>query len=170
MLITDKNKELYKEKHKSQLDYGSTGSRYFGYVKEQLEGIESILDYGCGKGNLGLELKNKGIKTKLIEYDPCIEGKEHKEPCDLVVCFDVWEHIEPECEQDVLEDIYNLCNKKILFVISLIKAINVLPNGDNCHCNLKPADEWIKFIEKKFRLTTKRKISTSELLIIGVKK
>ena len=36
MLISEEHKKLYKEKHKNQLDYGSSGSRYFGYVKENL--------------------------------------------------------------------------------------------------------------------------------------
>ncbi|MHC4342509.1 MAG: class I SAM-dependent methyltransferase, partial [Planctomycetota bacterium] len=101
LLISPEYLAEQQEFHTLRPDYGSFGHRNAPLIVDliqQIEGCESVLDYGCGKGTLGNKLGElMGDKLPpLCEYDPCIPERAERPPaCDLVVCTDVLEHIEP---------------------------------------------------------------------------
>ncbi|MDG2242647.1 MAG: hypothetical protein P8L66_04035 [Rhodospirillaceae bacterium] len=65
---------------------------------------ESVRDYGCGKGALRpAVLAALAPDLDVTEYDQAMLGKDSEpSPAHLVVCIDVMEHIEPDCQHDVL--------------------------------------------------------------------
>lgn len=129
--------------HETQAAYGSRGF-YWAYLVAgiaQFEGCKTILDYGCGKGTIGVSFREAGLNI-VSDYDPAIPGKDSPAlPADLVVAVDVMEHIEPECLKSVLDDLARL-SRKILFVaISTITSKRTMSDGRNTHLIVRP-DEW----------------------------
>jgi hypothetical protein len=58
---------------------------------------KSISDYGTGKKNLLLGLKDAGINhIEYYPYDPVFPEYDPPKSAELVCCIDVLEHIEPE--------------------------------------------------------------------------
>lgn len=108
-----------------------------------------VLDYGCGRRTL-----EETLGVPIRNYDPCIPGLDTPpEPADIVVCGDVMEHIEPECLQDVLGDLYRLSKIALLVVVATRPALRVLPDGRNAHLIQEKADWWLpKFWATGFRL------------------
>jgi 2-polyprenyl-3-methyl-5-hydroxy-6-metoxy-1,4-benzoquinol methylase len=110
-----------REQNKLHADpsYGSGSHRHAYLVAglAKIEGCETILDYGCGKGTIGNVLRGAGLNVS--EYDPGFPGKEARpSPADLVTCLDVMEHIEPACLADVIDDLAKLTRKKLFVDIS----------------------------------------------------
>tara|TARA_S200002703_G_scaffold107486_1_gene93376 strand:+ start:2423 stop:2824 length:402 start_codon:yes stop_codon:yes gene_type:complete len=105
-----------------------------------------VLDYGCGKGTLGAAL---GREIK--EYDPAIPGKDERPvAADIVACTDVLEHIEPDCIDDVLDDLARV-TKSVLFVtVCVVPAKKKLADGRNAHILLKPFDWWAGKLTERF--------------------
>jgi hypothetical protein len=61
-----------------------------------------MLDYGAGKGRLGVALQQY-IKQdlKIHQYDPAIaEWSAPPAPCNFVACIDLLEHIEPDLQKE----------------------------------------------------------------------
>ena len=73
----------------------------------QIGMCKSTLDYGCGKGVLIKKLRNHfGSSLEINGYDPCVaEYDIPYSPADIVTCFDVLVHIEPDKINYVLDDI-----------------------------------------------------------------
>lgn len=157
-LISDDYRKLNEELHASQ-PYGQGGSNYQEKVEQLIDAIEKqrlgtenegkpvrVLDYGCGKGTLGWAFGNPDW---FYEYDPAVPGKE-KPPeavCDIVVCTDVLEHIEPDRLDAVLKHI-NACSRNLIFfVISTRPAEKNLPDGRNAHISLHTAQWWREKLE-----------------------
>jgi hypothetical protein len=150
MLITEAYREQNAELHQRMSHYGTGGAKWKWAVLNilDLEGLETVLDYGCGKGDLKRSLPNR----KVFEYDPAIEGKTVATPADLVVCTDVLEHIEPELIDNVLDHILSVTNKKLLFSISTIPAKKFLADGRNAHLSLQDSHWWLEKLSKNFRV------------------
>jgi 2-polyprenyl-3-methyl-5-hydroxy-6-metoxy-1,4-benzoquinol methylase len=108
---------LYRELHQKSKDYGISGYDYIDIVKLAINTVKpkSVLDYGCGKGALLAQLKNV--------YP--------------VINTDVLEHIPEECLPSVIERI-SMISQNCLFVLSHVRAVQVLSNGENAHCTGKP--------------------------------
>lgn len=88
MLISPEYAKQNRLLHETKDDYGRSSKMWAGYIDKlvRTEGYASILDYGCGKG----ELKTRLPTLPIHEYDPAIPGKDTKpEPADLVICTDV---------------------------------------------------------------------------------
>lgn len=155
MLFTDKYKDLLSEMHAGSKRFGSGSKKHREKVSRF--GFEDILDYGCGKGNLGLGRK----------YDPAIpEFSADPEPADLVVCTDVLEHIEPECLDDVLGHIRSKTKKKAYFVIATRRAKKTLPDGRNAHLIVESSDWWLNKLKQHY-IIGKYKATDMELEVIG---
>jgi hypothetical protein len=121
-------------------------------------GLTDVLDYGCGKGNLGIGRK----------YDPAIpEYAKDPDPADLVVCTDVLEHIEPECLEDVLKHIQSKCRKKAFFVISTRPAKKILPDGRNAHLIIQPSGWWVSTLSRYFSIESTSQKKPDELIVIA---
>lgn len=135
--------------------YGSGSHRHAYLVAglAKIEGCETILDYGCGKGTLGNVLRGAGFEV--AEYDPGFPGKETgPSPADLVTCLDVMEHIEPACLSDVIDDLAKLARKKLLVDISCkFTKFRWLSDGRNSHLIVNEPPWWQeKFTAKGFRV------------------
>lgn len=142
------------KKHNEDPHYGRSGAGYADKVVKMVEefGINSILDYGCGKGDL-LKAVSKKVKVDVMNYDPAMKKFEQfpiGDGYELVTCTDVLEHIEPECLLEVVTDISELATKLAFFVIHTGPAVHHLPDGRNAHLIQKPIDWWIDVLEAFF--------------------
>ena len=123
---------------------------------------ETVLDYGCGKGNQYIEshlnilfhIKDENIYM----YDPCFpeHSKLPKGKFDGVISTDVMEHIPEDIVPKALDTIYSKAKKFVYLAICTRLAHAILPNGENAHCTVKEPDWWEKHIIK----SNKNKIHT----------
>lgn len=110
----------------------------------------TLLDYGCGEGRLKLALSSIEIPIRVQEYDPGIDGKEGlPKPCDLVVCTDVLEHVEPDKLEAVEDHLFRIAGLGAFLVIATRTANAVLPDGRNAHLIVQPPAWWIDRINRK---------------------
>jgi|2_EtaG_2_1085320.scaffolds.fasta_scaffold00365_17 uncharacterized Rossmann fold enzyme len=167
LMITDYQKGMNSDLHakadrealKDPREYGlfgSSGHCHAGNVAVLAGQLISkfgpitMLDYGCGKRTLekvfppvtGLTLNN---------YDPCIEGLDLRpEPADIVVCTDVLEHIEPECLENVLDDLERVTKKACYISIATRPAKKTYSDGQNCHLIVEDHEWWRPKLKKRF--------------------
>jgi hypothetical protein len=147
--ITPEYRELNRKLHE-HADYGISGESYAPFVMGacKLADSREILDYGCGKRTL-----EKALGFPIQNYDPCIEGLDAAPaPRDVVVCTDVLEHIEPECLDDVLDDLKRVTRRVGVFVIATRPAAKNLPDGRNAHLIQQPESWWIERLAARFRV------------------
>jgi hypothetical protein len=114
--------------------------------------ISHLLDYGCGKGRLFKNLK-ADHKMTLQAYDPGVS--EYSSPpvsAEMVACIDVLEHIEPECLDEVLDDLERLTEVVGLFTVHCGPAVKVLPDGRNAHLIQQPPEWWLPKIMDRWEL------------------
>ena len=151
MLITDDYRALNRALHQARPDYGRSGHRWARLVERLIleNEIDSVLDYGAGKGTLAAHFTPGRIR----QYDPCVPGMEAPpEPAELVVCTDVLEHIEPDCLDDVLDDLARVATRLALLVVATRPAVKTLPDGRNAHLIQEPATWWLPQILARFDL------------------
>lgn len=146
--FTPEHVEKQRQLHKDPL-YGVGGKKHKEVVLKLSESLKtnSIMDYGCGKGTLANHLP-----FPIWEYDPAIPGKDKvPRPADIVVCFNVLEHVEMEMLDNVLGDLVR-CARKCVFAIIETTQANfwkeklseffqigaLIPNGSEIHCVLAP--------------------------------
>src|SRR5690606_14639538 len=136
--------EQYKALHK-QKRYGISGDslveNLFSVADRQ---TTSVLDYGCGQSDTGTKLAAMLGTKVLCQYDPAVEGRDSpiKGKYYLCICTDVLEHIPEEELDKVFKDITKHTDKEVIFVIALREAAQILPNGENAHCTVKPKEWW----------------------------
>ncbi len=135
--LLNQYKILHKKSH-----YGNSSVKMLKDILPIVKEInpKSILDYGCGRSNL----IDKLPAEKKYRYDPAIKKYNilTKQSIDLVICTDVLEHILEEDIKDTLLKIKSICSK-VIFCITVIPAVNILPNGTNAHCTVKSIDWWM---------------------------
>ena len=147
MLITEHYVEQNRLLHAARPDYGACGSRQAHQVTSFMRDFEceTLLDYGCGKGSLVEAIPGT------VGYDPAVpEFSERPGPADCVACLDVLEHIEPDCLDEVLEDLRTLSRKAVFLIISCRPAIKTLPDGRNAHLIVESPEWWIKRLSAHF--------------------
>ena len=152
-LMSDAYRVLNEQLHSERADYGAKGSRWANHVNQIIRNfnIKTVLDYGCGKGTLG-QVISSSVK-EVQNYDMCVPGfTKRPHSAQLVVCTDVLEHVEPECEDNVLYDIASLTERLVFFNISLRPALKTLPDGRNTHINIKSQNAWLKKILNYFAI------------------
>ena len=138
-----KYSEQYKQIHKTKR-YGVSGEGNHEKIKENRpQKAYRVLDYGCGQGDLLGKLE----VAHPVYYDPNVEGRDTKPEglMDWIICTDVMEHIPEEELDEVLTDIFSYGNN-VFMMISLALAHEILPNGDNAHCTVKPAEWWLDLL------------------------
>ena len=131
-------------------NYGLSGQRWAPQVLSMCNFAKSrdLLDYGCGQRTL-----EKALGFPIRNYDPCIPGLDATpEPADLVVCTDVLEHIEPDCLDEVLDDLQRVTKRLGFFVIANRPAQKILPDGRNAHLIQQPSSWWLPQLARRFRV------------------
>ena len=168
-LITEDYRKLQQELHRNP-EYGVASVQYAPLVAEVMEatGIAEILDYGAGKGRLGRKLDEMYENPLTIHhYDPAIpEWSAPPEPCPLVACIDVLEHIEPDLLDNVLDDLKRVTSNVGVFTVHTGPAAKVLQDGRNAHLIQKPPSWWLpKFLER-FELNTFKRMPAGFYVIV----
>ena len=156
---TQYTKQLTRLHSKLESLSGDSGS--YKHIDEWLANnkCSSLLDYGCGKGNV---FKNIQKKFPLIDcrgYDPGVPeyAVMPEIPAELVICTDVLEHIEPELIDNVLKHIESLTLKTAYLIIDTLPAQKNLPDGRNAHLIIENQDWWTN----KIQTVTNFKIKTN---------
>ena len=149
--ITEEYRKLNEQLHENP-EYGSRNAhRWVKIIQDLTWELEtfSVLDYGCGKGNLSKELSKMPVKN----YDPAIpEFSAEPNPEDIVICTDVMEHVEPECLDDVIEDLKRVTNIVLVVNIALRPAKKTLADGRNAHLIIEDIEWWMAKFLKVFVL------------------
>lgn len=153
MIITEKHKNIYKEIHaKTKFGKRSKMPDMLGEFIEKTN-PSSILDFGCGKGNLVEKLNELYPKKSIFGFDPANPKFDNFfQKVDLIVSTDVLEHVEPELINETLEEIADNC-KHTYHLISCAPAKLILPDGRNAHLIQETPDWWRqKFINLGFTI------------------
>lgn len=165
MLISADYREQNRKLHE-RADYGNSSGKWAHPVAELAthNQCRTILDYGCGKGDLKAALSNS---PNVLEYDPAIAGKDMPpEPADMVVCTDVLEHIEPECIDAVLDDLKRLTLKIGFFLINTAAAEKTLPDGRNAHVLQRPLEWWLPELWKRFQIQYVKRQGNDLIIVV----
>ena len=149
-LISDDYRRQQEELHKNP-EYGIASISAAPIVSKVINtyGVEELLDYGAGKGNLAKHLKVEH-PMRLQMYDPAIpKWSEKPDPAEMVACIDVLEHIEPQLLENVLDDLKRVTKRIGMFTVSCVPAEKTLSDGRNAHLIQAPCEWWLpKFMER----------------------
>ena len=153
MRFSSEYRDLNRDLHRSNPDYGKAAYALAPWVLTLTKetGVRSILDYGCGKGTLKPALLALDPDIRVVEYDPAVPGKDaDPQPCELVVCIDVLEHIEPDCLRDVLTHIQQVGLAGAMFVIDTKPSGKTLADGRNTHLIVEDQLWWEETLSRYF--------------------
>lgn len=145
-LISNKYLKQNRLLHEDPKGFGGSGWKHAQAIVAFADelGAKSILDYGCGECTMRPEIKKLGWKGFIGEYDPAAFGKDAPpKPAEMVVCTDVMEHVEPGLVDNVLRHIRGLTGKGCYMVVATRPANKILPNGENAHLVIEPAQWWL---------------------------
>lgn len=140
-LISDDYRRLSSELHNREEEYGVTFPWFVDKVRRIIEEWKprTILDYGCGKGEL-----EKVLGGLVRSYDPCIAQFSHEpKPADCLVSIAVLEHVEPECVVAVLDHMAALTERFCYLMIACVPSMHNLPDGRNSHLTIMPPEWWL---------------------------
>jgi hypothetical protein len=103
-VISEDYRSMQQALHRNP-EYGVASIGFAPLVKNVIEKskVQSLSDYGAGKQNLIKALNELGVQIDYRPYDPAFPEYGEPQPGELVCCFDVLEHIEPELLDNVLE-------------------------------------------------------------------
>lgn len=150
MLISEEYRKINNELHVKDAKFGN-GVKYdpkdLLKLCDKLDTTD-VLDYGCGKG---LTAESWGFPFAIKLYDPAIpQYMATPEPAELVLCLDVLEHVEPECLEDVIKDLFRVTKRMGVFLIDTKPSTLILPDGRNAHLSLHTGEEWREKLAKYF--------------------
>jgi hypothetical protein len=134
------------------------------------EDCKSVLDYGSGNSDFKKTVENlyPDHDFKIVEYEPSIpELNIDPEACDMTICVDVLEHVEPDKIDNVLSRIRDKTNKLCFLSICVVESYGQFDDGTNLHILVKPVEWWIEKLKEKFDIINE--VSTKFHLTTWVK-
>lgn len=153
MLISETYRQQQEKLHENP-QYGVASVAYAPIVTNlinQLK-IREVLDYGAGKGRLGESIK-PDHDIQMHRYDPARpEWADKPDSAEMVCCIDVLEHIEPECLEDVLDDLQRCVEFFGFFTVHTGPAVKVLDDGRNAHLTQEGPGWWLPRILHRWEL------------------
>jgi hypothetical protein len=156
-LISEEYRRMQQQLHENP-KYGIASVHYAPLVAGVLDdvGASELLDYGAGKGRLGITLQQHMPRPLTIHhYDPAIPAwSAPPQPCGFVACIDVLEHIEPELLDNVLDDLQRVTAGIGVFTVHTAAAVKILPDGRNAHLIQQPSAWWLPKFLARFDLRT----------------
>lgn len=135
--------EQYRLLHQGAL-YGNTSVKNLRFLRPLVRQLapRSILDYGCGRSTL-VEILAGDLGARFVRYDPAIP--DYSAPpsgaFDLLINVDVLEHIPEPMIDGILAEMRSHAENAII-IIDTKAASQILPNGENAHCTLRPHAWW----------------------------
>jgi hypothetical protein len=160
-VITEEYREMQRKLHENP-DYGVASVGYAPLVAQVIKatGVTELLDYGAGKGRLGITLrKHVEWPLNIHHYDPAVaEWAATPAPCNFVACIDVLEHIEPHLLDNVLDDLRRVTAGVGIFTVHTEAAVKFLPDGRNAHLIQQPPAWWLPKFTDRFELVTFNRI------------
>jgi len=147
MISDDYKKQI--EKLHSKKNWGTTST----LGKKCQEVIEkynpkSILDFGCGNGQITDLLKQTYPEKTIYGYDPAFHDS-MPDNVDMIMSTDVLEHIEPNYLKNTLADLDKRCNIVQYHLIACFKSKKALPDGRNAHLIVETPDWWQEHMYNK---------------------
>ena len=138
--MNDRLRRLYTEKHRQSPSYGASAHRHIGTINSLISKRkwQKLLDYGCGKAVLSKEIPG------IVNYDFAIPEycRLPQETFDAAFCIDVLEHIPESDLPETLEYLKSHAGS-VYFCIHMGESVHKLPDGQPCHCTVRPARWWI---------------------------
>lgn len=159
MLITDEYRAQQKRLHENPA-YGTASEAWAPLVAKLIDQFEAdeLLDYGAGKLRLLKTIADKRLvkrRFRYIPYEPADDRYSSKpHPTEFVTCIDVLEHIEPECLDDVLDDLKRVVGHIGFFTIHTGPAVKVLDDGRNAHLIQEGMRFWVPKLDERFTIQT----------------
>lgn len=160
MLITPEYREQQRKLHEEG-NYGTASAGYADKVSKVIasNNVKRVLDYGAGSKLSLIRAINERrlcpVAFDYVPYEPAVEQySAEPSPTEMVVCIDVLEHIEPDCLDDVLDDLKRVTQRIGFFTVSCVPAMKVLPDGRNAHLIQEPPEWWIPKLTDRFCLQT----------------
>lgn len=182
-MISEEYKKIYTDIH-AKTKFGKR-SKMPDFLEKFIEKTKpvSIIDFGCGKGNLVTKLNEIYQNKSVVGVDPA--NPEYDVPLtkvDMIVSTDVLEHIEPNLINETLKEIADNCTHTY-HLISCAPAKLILPDGRNAHLIQETPDWWRKkfldlgfviykehYVEfEKFSKQLNRKLPVKNYFIMGSK-
>lgn len=159
---------LYQAMHHEYSQYGIGAIHFFPMIKVFTDFLQpkTILDYGCGKGNLVKVLQKTYPQIEVYGFDPAIEGKNHLPSCqiDFLTCTDVLEHI-PEEDIPAALNVISKISRYCFFNLHHGYG-DILPNGENAHCTIKPITWYYELLRRYFTKLVCLPVDTERSVII----
>jgi hypothetical protein len=194
-IITPRYAALNSTLHKKRREYGAYGRRYAEHVYGLLALYrpQSVIDFGCGKGSLAVEVekliadrqpsrfrKNREFAARRTDlhmpdwqdFDPAIEGKDTlpELPADLLVTTDVLEHVEPELLDNCLDTIIGLTGRFLFAAVALKFSNKTLADGRNTHQIVESENFWIDRFKPIFNITLLPRVEVDTVAFVGIRK
>ena len=161
--------EQYKILHKAKKNYGASSIMYIDEISSAIDYLKPqiVLDYGCGKGILIDKLQIKYPNIKFYKYDPAIPDWNTLpvNTADLVINTDVLEHIPEDELPSIIKEISQI-SQNVFFGLHHTKAGQILPNGENAHCTVKPPIWYYNLFSKYFKTPYPLKGKEPELSVM----
>lgn len=104
--------------------------------------IKSMLDFGAGKGNTSITIKNQYPTINLYTYDPVTFPIELPNSVELIYSSDVLEHIEPNLIDETLLDLSSRSTRFQYHLIACHPAKKSLSDGRNAHLIIESPEWW----------------------------
>lgn len=176
MLISDEYRQLNRDLHSDDPGYGvsvrtiETGLQIVSNLIEVTK-AKTVLDYGCGKGKLIEALQARWPAVAFSGYDPAVE-QFNKEPSlsDVVISFDVMEHIEPDCIVDVVCHIREMTRIAAMLGIATKPALKTLRDGRNAHLIVEPHVYWQDFLGQYMKVVHHEEYENSSVFVLQHRK
>jgi hypothetical protein len=166
-LISDDYRKQQEELHQNP-DYGVASTHFAPIVSRICNDyrVQELLDYGAGKGRLAQSIKvDHDMRVQL--YDPAVpEWADSPDPCEMVACIDVLEHIEPSLLENVLDDLQRCTQSIGLFTVATEPAMKTLSDGRNAHLIVQPASWWLPKIMERWELQTYQRRDDGFLVLV----
>lgn len=144
MIITKEYQEQIKKMHNGEAKKIGYGVDPPTKLVELLSvnQCQTVLDFGCGRGMMMMELQKKFPNKTLLGYDPGVEHHNYyPDKVDFIYSVDVIEHIEPAFLNEVLEKLFNTADLQY-HNIACHPAKKKLPDGRNCHLTVESPIWW----------------------------